>query len=61
MECEGYGMYAAARGFDVCKPEGIMWTKSCAILRGLDKIATEFGFSTKGLVDEGIKLARHAR
>lgn len=37
-ECDGYGPGAAARGFDVTRPIGRVWTLSCEALRILHEI-----------------------
>ena len=38
-ECEGYGVGAASRGFNVTSPIGLMWTESTKAIRILEKMA----------------------
>jgi hypothetical protein len=38
-ECEGYGIGAAARGFDVTRPIGLLWNESVKAIRVLRDMA----------------------
>lgn len=54
-ECKGYGPGAASRGFDVTKPEGLMWTIAFSSRQILDKIADINGYKTSTWLSEDVK------
>lgn len=53
-ECHGYGIGAASRGFDVTKPEGLLWTICVKVERHLSAIAEIMGYKTSNYLNEDV-------